>query len=507
VKEFKPIAIFLSLLSIFACMALIGFYFPKEGIYLNESFSLRFPQLNSFFTDEKKTDISKILTLNDTLPVVDTLAITAIVQADSCASDTINANDSLAISDTIANQKYGEIKDPSLKLVTPLEYKDGNKSCMNAFFYSLANEINVSRTLHILHYGDSQIESDRITDFLRMKLQAQFGGEGRGFVAITPVSSSHGLRQTWSNNWERYTLFTGRDKRIKHMDYGVGASFSRFVKYDSANDSSKTNEAWIKIKTTKTSNTRLSTYTKVKLFYGNALYKTNVEFYEDGVLTTNDSLLVGGFFNSKQFTVSTVLPQFEIKFKGKDSPDIYGVSLEGNGGIIVDNFGLRGSSGTFFNKLNSVQLKSFYDQMNVKLFIIQFGENTLPYTKNKTQTDYFGKHLESQIKTLKKMVPNASVIVIGPADMSVKEGTEYVTHPQLENLRDAIRLAAFNTNSAFFDMYECMGGKNSMVSWVDAGIAAKDYIHFSSTGARKIATILYSAIINDFNEYVRKQAK
>jgi hypothetical protein len=41
--------------------------------------------------------------------------------------------------------------------------------------------------------------------------------------------------------------------------------------------------------------------------------------------------------------------------------------------------------------------------------------------------------------------------------MSVKEGTEYVTHPQLENLRDAIKLAAFNTNSAFFDMYDLHG--------------------------------------------------
>jgi lysophospholipase L1-like esterase len=46
-----------------------------------------------------------------------------------------------------------------------------------------------------------------------------------------------------------------------------------------------------------------------------------------------------------------------------------------------------------------------------------------------------------------------------------------------------------------------------MVSWVDAGIAAKDYIHFSPGGARKIATILYSAIINDYNEYVRGKGK
>jgi len=40
-----------------------------------------------------------------------------------------------------------------------------------------------------------------------------------------------------------------------------------------------------------------------------------------------------------------------------------------------------------------------------------------------------------------------------------------------------------------------------MVSWVDQKIAATDYIHFSSGGARKIATLLYSALINDYNTY------
>jgi lysophospholipase L1-like esterase len=42
-----------------------------------------------------------------------------------------------------------------------------------------------------------------------------------------------------------------------------------------------------------------------------------------------------------------------------------------------------------------------------------------------------------------------------------------------------------------------MGGKNSMPSWVEQKYAATDYIHFSPQGARKIATLLYSAINNE----------
>ena len=87
--------------------------------------------------------------------------------------------------------------------------------------------------------------------------------------------------------------------------------------------------------------------------------------------------------------------------------------------------------------------------------------------------------------------------------MSVKNGTVYETHPQLEDLRDAIQKTAFETDCAFFDLYNCMGGKNSMVSWVEAGIGAKDYIHFSAGGARKIAVLLYSSLINDYSNYIQ----
>jgi lysophospholipase L1-like esterase len=87
--------------------------------------------------------------------------------------------------------------------------------------------------------------------------------------------------------------------------------------------------------------------------------------------------------------------------------------------------------------------------------------------------------------------------------MSVKSGTDYVTHPQLENTRDALKKVALETGCAFFDMYDCMGGSNSMASWVDQKLAATDYIHFSPQGARKIATLFYSALISEYNAYLK----
>jgi lysophospholipase L1-like esterase len=56
-------------------------------------------------------------------------------------------------------------------------------------------------------------------------------------------------------------------------------------------------------------------------------------------------------------------------------------------------------------------------------------------------------------------------------------------------------------------MYDAMGGRNSMASWVaaDPPLAAEDYTHFSPLGARKIAELFHEALIRDLAIYQRQQ--
>lgn len=477
----KPIYTFLFLTLTFVALGAISFVFPEKGIYINDSFSIHYPTINSLFGHKKevKKDISAI-----------------IAQADA---EEKTLNDTVAKTDTTT--EIIEFKDSTVKLNTSIQYKNATKSAMANFFASLSNINNETKSIRILHYGDSQIEGDRISDYLRLKLQSLFGGEGPGLVSFMPVAPSVVNKMSWSDSWDRYPVFAGKDKRVKHSNFGALAHITRFTGYKTLTDTTAYKSAWVKIVTSKNGGPKAAAFKKMKLFYGGAQTKTHVELYENGSLNNSDSLVSGGNFNIKEFNLNQAALLHEFKFKGKDSPDFYGVSLEGSKGVMVDNFGLRGSSGTFFNQINFGQLKNFYDYLNAKLIILQFGGNALPYIKTKEQADNFGLYLKAQIATIKKLAPQASILVIGPADMSVKEGTEYVTHPQLENLRDAIKRSAFEYDCAFFDMYNCMGGYNSMLTWVEQGIGAKDYIHFSSGGARKIAVLLYSSLINDYNAY------
>jgi lysophospholipase L1-like esterase len=58
----------------------------------------------------------------------------------------------------------------------------------------------------------------------------------------------------------------------------------------------------------------------------------------------------------------------------------------------------------------------------------------------------------------------------------------------LENVRDALKKAAFEEGVGYFDTYAFMGGVGSMRRWVEEvnpPLAGPDYIHFTPKGARK----------------------
>ena len=196
-----------------------------------------------------------------------------------------------------------------------------------------------------------------------------------------------------------------------------------------------------------------------------------------------------------------------MEFKGSDSPDIYALALDGLSGVAVDNIALRGSSGTIFTTTSTKLLASIYRNLNVKLVILQFGGNITPYIKE--DYTFYEKSFYSQLVTIKKLIPDVSIIVIGLADMSKKEKDKYVSYPNIEIIRDALKKASFKADCAFWDMYEAMGGNNSMPSWVfsEPPLAEKDFTHFTVQGSRIIAQMFYKALMLEYNNFKKSNTK
>lgn len=498
---------------IFSLLGLLSCFFPKEGYTLSINLTLKFPEFNSFLgTKPNKKDIAKVIAAVDAVDTTFTI--------NDPNEQIQNPNTHSEANDTLLTVTQEPDNNPSSKeeprrqiqdesavaapggLITTIQVR--NKQVLNFFFDALYElKHGSSSSIRVLHYGDSQIEGDRMTDYLRLKLQGQFGGHGPGLISLMPVANSLINKINNGPGWDRYHVFTAKDKRVSHENYGVLAGFSRFSKYRKITDTSSLVSSSITITTTKLGGANALTYKNIKLFYGGSQKKTWCEFYDGPALMAADSLEAGGVMRIKEYAAGNGSYTHSFKFRGKDSPDFYAVSLESDNGIMVDNIALRGSSGTFFHRINNAQLKQFYDYLNVKLIILQFGGNALPAINDAEMAVNYANYIRYQLSLIKKMAPRASILFIGPSDMSIKQGTDYVTYPYLETLRNALKKVVLENDCAFFDMYDCMGGKNSMPVWVEEKLAATDYTHFSPQGARKMATLLYSELIKEYNMYLK----
>lgn len=392
-------------------------------------------------------------------------------------------------------------KDSLLHVNEPIAYSDSNCSALDAFFEA----IEIDKKIHVLHYGDSQIEGDRISGQLRQYLQADFGGKGAGFIIPVKINGiDQAIKVEKNGEWKRYTLFGKKNNNLKHRKYGPLLQFVRYAPIvDSLTNDSLVYEASLIFKPNPNaygSNYRFNT---VKICYGNLKRPVLVQLYDGENFLTMKTLNPTLVEQIESFELDNLQNELIVEFTGKDSPDIYGFSFESSQGIWVDNVPMRGSSGTDIALSSFGHLSALYRRLNVKLLIYEFGVNVVPYISE--NYDYYEQWVYQQLKFLKQVCPNMSILVIGVSDMSMNTDSGLVSYPNIELIRNAQKNAAFKAGCAFWDTYTAMGGCNSMPVWVNSGLAAKDYTHFSSQGASKIAKMLYNALYNDYLKYKKRK--
>jgi hypothetical protein len=241
-----------------------------------------------------------------------------------------------------------------------------------------------------------------------------------------------------------------------------------------------------------------------RLYFGWHRAPLTIEVSRNGEHVGTETIPPEDRLHIKEWRFPGTSEEVTITLHGADSPDVFGVSLEGPTGVAMDNIAARGGAGYEFRKVDQPLSQAMYDDLGVKLLILQYGGNVLPNIKSEEEAVQYGRFFGAQIARFRKMIPGVSVIVIGPSDMSIKEGEHYVTRPFLEDVRDAMKENTLKQGAVFWDMYTAMGGRGSMVSWVEADppLAASDYTHFSPAGSKKVGELFYTALINDYADWL-----
>ena len=357
----------------------------------------------------------------------------------------------------------------------------------------------------IIHYGDSQLEGDRISGYVRNRLQKMYGGNGPGFIPIKQVYDQISASVEPSANWTRHTIFGPKKDRFEHKKYGMFMTTSRFTapvkNLDSIDiDSLKVVEAFITVSKSNRAYRKFRTFNNIGLHYGHCYHPVSITVTNDGKLISKDTLLTDGQYHNYKIRLPNTPTNLKITLSGKVSPDFYGLTLDGSSGVLLDNVAMRGASGTVFTRSDATTYRAMSKELDPEIIITQYGGNAVPYVKDSTGVDRYVRYMKSQLNWLKRSNKNASFLFIGPTDLSTAINGKMVTYKLLPYLNEELEKMCLENNIAYWNMYEAMGGKNTMPMWVEKKLAASDYTHFSPKGTKIISELFFIALYLDLME-------
>ena len=126
---------------------------------------------------------------------------------------------------------------------------------------------------------------------------------------------------------------------------------------------------------------------------------------------------------------------------------------------------------------------------------------------NDKNFSWYAKTMLPVVKKIKSSFPASDFILVSTADRAFRYGGEYKSAVGIDSLIKVQALLAYETGSSFYNQYEAMGGKNSIVDWArqKPSLANQDYVHPNHRGAEILANYFYEAVLNDYEKYLIKK--
>jgi hypothetical protein len=279
----------------------------------------------------------------------------------------------------------------------PFIYDTNNP--LKQLYTDLLQQHRSPQLLRFLHYGDEQIENDKITGTFRKLLQNVFGGNGNGIVPLFQNAPSVKI----SNNWSVMSM----QKNQRRGNYGLCNAYLYPPAINALITSRNIGKGTVEIRGIAGNGLFLEALLHEDVWVERDLHATVLKG------STRDTLGIpvkqeNSFGlqhcvwklpdNATGINISLTL------FKNRN---IYALSINSKAGIIVDNLFQRGSEGNIFLKNNRRFLIDNHALMNVRLIVYQF----------KPASDFYETMLQQELGYLRITVPDVPVIVVGNSEI------------------------------------------------------------------------------------------
>ena len=385
--------------------------------------------------------------------------------------------------DTIANKNNS--CPPGVKCI---ENFSGNQFPLERFFDKLNAAKRGETQVRIAWYGDSFTDADLLVSDLRDTLQSIYGGNGVGFVPITHEAAA--FRKTIKHSfggWKTSSIITNPKSNFLGINgHAYRPDSANYLQFGSSRNYKHTRK-----------------FDVFRLFYSSS-------YDAEARISLNDSIRETVSLARSQTPGMITLNHNHInkvKLSFPDSDDIvvYGASLEDSTGLYIDNFSIKGNSGIGLLAISDKNLSNFDSLLNYDLIVLQFGLNAV--TSETKSFDNYIKGMSQLIAKFRRTFPGTPILVMSVSDRSERRQGEYLTMQSIKGMVNAQMQIARDNKTLFWNLFEAMGGENSMAKFVAAKppLANKDYTHLNFEGGKQLGLILARSIIHEEKKYTERR--
>ena len=371
-----------------------------------------------------------------------------------------------------------------------------NNSALQTFYQKLEELKSGGRnTLIIVHIGDSHIQADNFSGAMRNQLQKQFGNGGRGLYFPYRTAKTNGPFDikdinTSGSNW--------MCKRCAFPSIPIPIGISGIT--IQTNQSAKIDFSVSQISGD-------NRFDRVTIFCDKKFAYTVEPQIQDPVtnfyvspFTLEYAADPYSISYAIDRPISSVRLDIEKNDTSNDPFNLFGLYLQNTQakGIEYNMIGVNGAQYTHYN-----QADYFFEQLQTlqpDLIIVSLGTNeaiSRGYNAAKFESDasdFYSK--------LNDVLPNTSIIVTSPPDTYLMRKYK---NPNTASVSTIEKQICLKRNYAFWDFYNIMGGLGSATKWRKLGMGNNDLVHFLQKGYQVQGTLLYTALINGYNNYNRNR--
>lgn len=340
---------------------------------------------------------------------------------------------------------------------------------------------NKRENVTIVHFGGSHVQGGFWGESIMTYLQSKMKTKGGGYFVFP-------FRQVRTNSPYYFTTYSNVKWKVnKCTKITDSLIYLGMCGISAITDTS----CFISVKNALNT---LDGFTNIKLFH---------RFNKDYIIVPQ--------FSTKQirhtdtyteYVLSERLDSIAFVIQKKDSTYsefiLDGISCENKeAGVYYAGFGVNGATSESFLKC-ALLLHQLKD-LKVDLFILSFGVNDVR-KKNFTKENYINNY-DTLIKILKKAQPQASILLTTISDNYIKR--KGFNKQTLEG-NQAIFEIMNKYNLSVWDLNGVMGGYKSMYKWYEAGLSAKDKIHFNKKGYSLLGQLIVEAFFQPLKQYKKQ---